>query len=160
MLGRSDSPRFTANPPWEEVFSTPFEKMERVAVAGGWVYRSWVIFGSDSRDPGLSMIFVPGPAPGPAIAPVNVDVPAVVGTGEVGQTLTCTTGNWDNEPTSYSYAWTSRHLSTLEEASIGTNTNTYVITDSDTGKSIFCTVTATNSAGSTTAPPSNSIDVP
>ena len=150
MLGRSSAA------PWETVFSTSFERMERVTVVGGWVYRSWVIFGSDSHNPGFSMIFVPK---GDPIAPVNIDIPAVTGVGAVGEVLTCTTGNWANEPTSYSYEWTSKHLSTLEEIKIGADENTYTVTEADTGKAIICTVTATNAAGSTVAPPSNAIVV-
>lgn len=87
-------------------------------------------------------------------APSNVDVPNLSGNGAVGETLTCTMGNWQGEPTGYSYAWKS------DGADIGgASGSTYVAAAGDAGKSITCVVTATNAAGSTTAPPSNAISV-
>jgi len=78
--------------------------------------------------------------------PSNVDVPYVGGGSAVGDTLTCTMGNWQGVPTSYAYAW-----------STGATGETYVVQASDAGTSITCVVTATNSAGSTEAPPSNAV---
>jgi hypothetical protein len=91
-----------------------------------------------------------GGAPG---APTNRDVPHLQGTGAVGEVLTCTMGNWNGEPTSYAYAWKSN------TAAVGGTGDTYTVAESDAGHSITCTVTATNAAGSTTAPPSNAVHV-
>jgi hypothetical protein len=88
------------------------------------------------------------PRPGP---PTVVDVPYVGGDGEVGAVLTCTTGNWTNEPTGYSYDW--------DAMGADTSSATYTVDALDAGGSISCVVTATNSYGSTEAPPSNAITV-
>jgi hypothetical protein len=93
-----------------------------------------------------------GAAPIPG-APINRDVPHVTGNGVVGETLNCTMGNWNGEPTSYAYAW-KRDGS----ADVGTG-QTYVVVAEDSGHSLTCIVTATNAAGSTAAPPSNAVAV-
>jgi hypothetical protein len=85
--------------------------------------------------------------------PAVVDVPHVAGNGAVGDTLTCTMGNWSGEPTSYGYQWKSDG-----SADLGTG-DTYVVTAGDSGHSITCVVTATNDLGSTEAPPSNAIAI-
>jgi hypothetical protein len=85
--------------------------------------------------------------------PVNVDVPHVSGGGTVGSTLNCTMGNWDGEPTSYSYRWLN------EDAAPVGNGPDYVAQAGDEGHSLACTVTATNAYGSTAAPPSNAVAV-
>jgi hypothetical protein len=88
----------------------------------------------------------------PTAPPVNVDIPYLGGAGTVGSTLTCTMGNWQNEPTGYTYQFKSDGTTDLT----GTN-NTYVVKPNDDTHSITCVVTATNSLGSTTAPPSNAV---
>jgi hypothetical protein len=93
-----------------------------------------------------------GSAPA-AGAPTNRDVPHLQGNGAVGETLTCTKGNWNGEPTSYAYAWKSN------AAAVGGTGDTYTVAESDVGHSITCVVTATNAAGSATAPPSNAVAV-
>jgi hypothetical protein len=85
--------------------------------------------------------------------PKNRDVPYVSGTGTVGETLSCTMGNWDGEPTSYAYQW--KRDGTLN---LGTDSS-YQIVAGDAGHSLTCVVTATNARGSTAAPPSNAITV-
>jgi hypothetical protein len=88
--------------------------------------------------------------PPPTAPPVNVDVPHVQ---QAGDTLTCTMGNWNNEPTSYAYAW---HTDGTPNSATGA---TYAPTPEDTGHTVTCVVTATNALGSTTAPPSNGVVV-
>jgi hypothetical protein len=87
-----------------------------------------------------------GPTTPPA--PVCIDVPAVTGDANVGGLLSCTMGNWGNEPTSYAYAWSS-----------GGTDSTYTVLAADAGTSISCIVTATNAGGSTAAPPSNAMTI-
>ena len=87
-------------------------------------------------------------------APSNVDVPNLSGNGAVGETLTCTMGNWQGEPTGYAYDWKSDGT-----AIGGASGNTYVVAADDAGKSITCVVTATNAGGSTEASPSNAVQV-
>jgi hypothetical protein len=60
-------------------------------------------------------------------------------------------GNWTGEPTSYSYRWE------VGGMSAGTDAATYDVQPADVGQNATCTVTATNAAGSTTAPVSNSV---
>ena len=113
-----------------------------------------MLHSSDAAAPQMALVFVPQGAP---IAPVLIDVPYVGGVGQVGQTLTCTTGNWENAPTSYEYKWLKDSLA--DEDTAGVTANTYVVKEGDVGKSITCVVTATNDAGSATAPPSNAVEV-
>ena len=87
-----------------------------------------------------------------AAPPVNVDVPYVEA---MGQTASCTMGNWNGEPTSYAYAWQRDGM-----AISGATAASYPMVAADSGKAIGCIVTATNSAGSTAAPLSNTITAP
>ena len=89
---------------------------------------------------------------GTVLVPVNVDIPHVQGIGTVGESLTSTAGNWKNAPTSYTYAWQRAGV-----AIGGATASSYVLVAADSGKAIGCIVTATNSAGSTAAPLSNTI---
>jgi len=77
--------------------------------------------------------------------PVNSVAPAITGTAQEGQTLTCSTGTWSGTPT-YSYQWK------RNGSNIGSATNsTYTLVTADVGQSIKCTVTATNALGSSNA---------
>jgi hypothetical protein len=94
------------------------------------------------------------PGNGAASAPpTNRDVPYVSGTGAVGQQLSCTMGNWEGTPSAYSYKWQANGTG------IAQNGANYTVQSNDVGRSIVCVVTATNAAGSATAPPSNPIYV-
>ncbi len=77
-------------------------------------------------------------------APVNTVAPAVTGTAQVGQTLTCSTGTWTNTPTSYTYQW-------RQDGSdiTGATSSTYVPVVGDIGFPLDCVVTAHNAGGST-----------
>jgi len=94
----------------------------------------------------------------PPAAPVNVDVPLVTGPNgvdpaDVGQTLNCTMGNWQGEPTGYAYQWKA------DDVDAGNGDTSYLVDAADAGKTITCVVTATNAIGSTVAPPSNGVVV-
>lgn len=91
-------------------------------------------------------------ATGPLGPPDVVDIPYVEQTA-ASRTLTCTMGNWTNEPTSYAYQWK------LDGADVGTSSpaSTYESVVADVGKSATCVVTATNALGSTSAWPSNAV---
>jgi hypothetical protein len=78
-------------------------------------------------------------------APVNTVAPAITGTAQEGQTLTCSTGTWTGTPT-YTYQWK------RNGSNIGSATNsTYTLVTADVSQSIKCTVTATNALGSSNA---------
>jgi hypothetical protein len=91
-----------------------------------------------------------GSAPAP---PACLTVPAVTGTGEVGESLSCTMGVWSGEPTSYAYQWKSDGATDLGSGA------DYTVVAADAGHSLTCVVTATNAAGSAEAPPSNAIEI-
>jgi hypothetical protein len=87
---------------------------------------------------------------GGATAPVSKDVPHV---SQSGETLNCTMGNWDGEPTSYGYQWK------VDGTVVGTDAATYTVQAADVGKVATCIVTATNVTGSTAAPPSADVTI-
>jgi hypothetical protein len=95
------------------------------------------------------------PPPAEGGPPVMVDVPYVSGSGVVGEELACTMGNWDGEPRSYGFLWVSQ-LASEAPLEVGTG-DKYVVAETDVGRTLFCTVTATNAAGSTRAPVSNGV---
>jgi Carboxypeptidase regulatory-like domain len=96
----------------------------------------------------LGMLFAglgPAPATGePALEPkpVNTVAPALTGTPAVGQTLSCATGSWTNDPSGYSFVW-------LRDGTpiAGQTGSAYTVQSADRGHSISCQVTASNSGG-------------
>ena len=74
--------------------------------------------------------------------PVNTDLPAITGTAQVGELLTCNTGTWTNSPTGYTYQW-KRDGSTIS----GATSSTYTPVELDVGTVLTCTVTASNDDG-------------
>jgi hypothetical protein len=85
-------------------------------------------------------------------APKQVDVPHVQ---QDGDKLTCTMGNWEGEPTSYSYQWKQDGENAGEASDVGE----YDVTEADVGTMMSCVVTASNDAGETEADPSNEVEV-
>jgi hypothetical protein len=80
------------------------------------------------------------------LAPTNLSLPLISDTTpKVGETITVTTGSWDNSPTSYAYQW-KRSTNNINTA----NTNSYTPTTDDYDLSLTCDVTAINSEGATT----------
>lgn len=83
-----------------------------------------------------------------AAAPVNTALPVITGTPQIGVQLTCSTGTWNNSPTSYAFQWKVNGINK------GSNQNSYIPVStptSDQGLTATCTVTATNVTGSTSA---------
>ena len=95
---------------------------------------------------GSNGLYVPAP-------PVNTEAPQLTGTPEVGETLSCSNGTWENSPT-YAYAWL-RGSTPIA----GEEDPTYVVQVADQGGSITCAVTATNGDGHASVS-SNSLAVP
>jgi len=77
--------------------------------------------------------------------PVNTTAPTVSGTPAIGKLLTCSTGIWTNNPTSFSYAWL------RDGAPIpGQSASVYLVQPADAGHKLACQVTAGNGGGSYT----------
>jgi hypothetical protein len=83
-------------------------------------------------------------------APTNSVAPAVTGTAETGQTLTCSQGTWTGSPTSYAYQWQRNTGSGFANIS-GATASTHVVVSGDETFPVRCVVTATNAGGSTSA---------
>ncbi len=82
--------------------------------------------------------------------PVNTVPPALSGSPEVGVEIACDTGTWTGtEPITYSYQWQRDNGGPVED--IGDSTNAYTVEEADLGYSIYCLVTATNTAGEASA---------
>jgi len=86
----------------------------------------------------------------PTAAPVSLTVPVISGTAQEGQTLTSTTGTWDNDPASFTFQW-QRGTSNIG----GATSSTYLIVSADIGSTLRCVVTATNGIGATSANSAN-----
>lgn len=91
-------------------------------------------------------------------APDNTVLPAITGTVEVGETLTCSTGSWNHGVTSYAYQWQRVNDSTANIT--GATASVYVIVSEDSGHLLQCVVTATNGTGSTPATSAATAAVP
>ncbi len=78
-------------------------------------------------------------------APVNTEAPSISGAGYVGETQYCSPGSWEENPYSYSYEWA------VNGSPIGVHSDSYTIEGSPSGSTLSCTVTASNSAGTTSA---------
>jgi len=80
-----------------------------------------------------------------ALAPTIATAPTISGIAQQGQTLTATTGTWNNTPTSYTYQWES--CTTTCAAISGATGSTYVVAATDVGKTIEVQVIASNTGG-------------
>jgi hypothetical protein len=96
---------------------------------------------------GLNVVHSSG---GPSVsAPTNTVLPVISGDAISGKTLSVTNGTWDDGGAAisgYTYQWKDDGV-----AISGATANTFLLTDTQIGGVITCTVTATNSAGSTDA---------
>jgi subtilisin-like proprotein convertase family protein len=81
-------------------------------------------------------------------APTDTALPSITGTGEVGQTLSCSEGSWIDgfASVSFGYQW-------LRDGSpiAGASASTYAVQAADRGHTLTCEVTASNSAGDSAA---------
>jgi hypothetical protein len=102
----------------------------------------------------------PSAVVGAVAVPVNMALPAISGTPQVGQTLTVTTGIWTGSPTAYAFQWQRCDAAGANCTSVaGATGGTYVLSASDSGTTLRVSVTATNAAGSATAisPPTSPV---
>jgi fibronectin type 3 domain-containing protein len=102
--------------------------------------------GSGQATSGATAVIVVG-------APVNTANPVVTGTAKEGQTLSATGGTWTGAaPITYTFQWwrcdtNGANCSTIANATAAA----YKLTTADVGHAVRIRVTATNSAGSTSA---------
>lgn len=80
---------------------------------------------------------------GSAILPAVQSVPSITSPPRIGSAVTCDKGSWTGADITYRYQW-SRDGAAIAD----TNSATYLVLGDDAGKSLTCTVTATNAAGS------------
>jgi len=78
---------------------------------------------------------------------------SIIGTAEVGQTLTANTGFLDGSGT-ITYQWIRGNNN------IGINSSTYIVQSADVGSTITVTVTRTGYSGSVTSSPTASVGIP
>ena len=89
-------------------------------------------------------------------APEFTLAPVASGTTNIGDTLNVTNGSTTGTlPINYTYQWYRSGFGAIP----GATSNTYLITASDAGNSVFCDVTATNTYGETSQV-SNSLSIP
>ena len=77
-------------------------------------------------------------------SPANVEAPVITGIPSPGEVLTCSTGDWSNEPDSFKYEWRRDN----EIIPFATH-STYELGVSEENMMINCTVRAGNEKGST-----------
>jgi hypothetical protein len=88
-----------------------------------------------------------------ATPPANTAAPAISGTAQQGQALTATNGSWSGTtPISYSYQWRRCDTAGNTCSNIsGATGQTYLLASADVGTTIRVVVTASNSAGNSSA---------
>ena len=94
-------------------------------------------------------------APGQVSTATLLGAPSISGTPKVGNTLACSPGSWNNNPTGYGYGW-DRNGSPIANA---TN-QTYIVVKADEGLTLTCVVTAFNLGGGSNPASSAGVDVP
>jgi hypothetical protein len=83
----------------------------------------------------------------PGSGPRNTELPDIVGRPVVGETLSCSQGAWNGEPTpTYTFQWL-RDGADISSA----KANSYVVSSEDRGHTLSCEVTATNGNGNAEA---------
>jgi len=108
---------------------------------------------TSTQDVYMPGVFLLASDEGPA---TNTAPPIVSGIARDGQLLTATTGTWDGTPTiTYAYEWQRCDSAGALCAPIaGATSSTYSLTAADVGSRVRVLVTATNDAGSASAPSS------
>jgi hypothetical protein len=93
-----------------------------------------------------------GAATAATAPPVNTSLPTISGTTRDGSTLTTSNGRWNNNPTSFAYAWFRCGAGGANCVQINNaNSKSYTLTTADVDHTIRSQVTASNAGGSTNA---------
>lgn len=88
-------------------------------------------------------------------APANTVPPAITGTTNLGDVLTCSTGTWTGSPSSYAYQWT-RNGTDIP----GETASTHTIVTADTARDLNCRVTPTGPGGVGTPQLAAAVSIP
>ena len=110
--------------------------------------------------PGGTASAVSGGAGPVAMAPpINTTAPLVIGSAQVGATLTAGVGSWDPAIETFTYSWQRAYGSGGFQAIPGATRSTYTVAPNDLGDTIRVIVTATNPDGTAavTSPPTAAI---
>lgn len=92
------------------------------------------------------------PPPPPPAPPANTALPQITGGGHPGQAMTATPGTWTGvQPMSFAYQWLRCDPSTGCATIANATSSAYTVQDSDVGKTLSVTVTATDPGGSVAA---------
>jgi hypothetical protein len=91
--------------------------------------------------------------------PINTGAPSVIGSAQVGATLTAGVGSWDPAAETFTYSWQRAYGSGGFQAIPGATRSTYTVAPNDLGDRIRVIVTATNPDGTAavTSPPTAAI---
>jgi hypothetical protein len=79
--------------------------------------------------------------------PVNISLPAISGSAQVGQTLTAGEGSWNNSPVTYAYQWSDSSTGNIG----GATSKTYAPVSGNIGHTLSVSIIATNGSGSSAA---------
>jgi hypothetical protein len=93
-------------------------------------------------------------APVVVVAPPSGGTAAIGGTPRQGETLTCSTSGWSNEPSAFAFAW----LRSGVEEPIG-DAATHLVTTADEGHTLVCRVVASNLGGASSPATSAPVSV-
>lgn len=87
-----------------------------------------------------------------AAVPIETSLPAISGSAVQGQTVSCSPGAWEDDPSSYAYSWQRDGSSIAGQAA-----SRYELAAADVDQAITCMVIASNSSGS--GPPAISLPI-
>ena len=91
------------------------------------------------------------------VPPVNTVAPAITGTAQEGQTVTCSTGRWTGTPTiTLAFQWKRDNVN----ITLNAQAQSYKLIPADVHTHITCQVTATNGYGSASATSNNITPIP
>ena len=105
-----------------------------------------------TNDAGTQSVTVSTDGPVLPAAPVldaSGPAPTITGTAQQGDTLSVSNGNWDNDPTQFSYVWEDCDSTgtVCDPISGAASANTYTVQSTDVGSTIEVVVTASNAGG-------------
>ena len=105
-----------------------------------------------TNDAGTQSVTVSTDGPVLPLAPVldaSGPSPTITGTAQQGDTLTVSNGNWDNDPTEFSYVWEDCDSTgtVCNPISGAASANTYTLQSTDVESTVEVVVTASNAGG-------------